>query len=113
MVYQRVDTTPPADARLRFRASVRIEDPCKVFDLPLLETTAGPGRIVGCVLNIDTPRAEWWGRGDHKVWLDGETFPSLLGTGTDGYFGNVEGLAQVGRALHGASLVNPHGKNSL
>lgn len=112
MLYIRVERAAPAPDRLRFRAHFHKEDPCKTFDYPLLETT-GPGRIVGCVLNIDTPRDDWWGRGDHKVWIDGGAFPAMPGTGTADYFGNVAGLIKSERPLHGVTRVSPHGKNSL
>lgn len=29
----------------------------------------------------------WWGEGDEKFFVDGETFPSTFGTGTEDYFG--------------------------
>ena len=112
MLFMRVERENPPDNVLRFRARFHKEDPCKTFDYPLLEA-AGPGRIVGCVLNVDTPRDDWWGAGDHKLWIDDDPFPSLLGTSTSGYFGNVAGLRALSRPLHGASLVNSPGKNSL
>ncbi len=112
MLYLRVEPQTPGSERLRLRTTFRVEDPCKSFDYALLQAE-GPGRIVGTVLNIDTPRTDWWGRGDHKVWVDGESFPSLLGTGTADYFGNVADLQKSSFPLHGASLVNPYGKNSL
>ena len=112
MLYMRVERgTPPPDA-LRFKARMRTEDPCKTFDFPILVTT-GPGRVVGCVLNIDCPREQWWGEGDHKIWIDDEPFPSILGTGTAGYFGNATGLRPIRMSLHGATLVAPVGKNSM
>ncbi|HXU01219.1 MAG TPA: glycoside hydrolase family 172 protein, partial [Polyangia bacterium] len=48
----------------------------------------GQGQLVGTVLNIDNPPgANWWGEGDEKIYVDGEAFPSLFGTGTEDYFG--------------------------
>ena len=112
MLYMQVERdAPPANA-LRFKARMRTEDPCQTFDFPMLETTQ-PGRLVGCVLNIDCPREQWWGAGDHKIWLDDEPFPSILGTSTAGYFGNVTGLRPIRMPLHGATLVSPIGKNSM
>jgi hypothetical protein len=29
----------------------------------------------------------WWGEGDEKIYVDGEAFPSFLGTGTEDYYG--------------------------
>jgi len=48
----------------------------------------GRGHQVGTVLNIENPPgAAWWGEGDEKLYVDGESFPSLFGTGTEDYFG--------------------------
>lgn len=111
MAYAKVDrTAPPADS-LTFHARYRQENPCRTFDFPVLET-AGPGRFVGVVLNTDCPRDAWWGEGDHKAWIDGESFPSLFGTGTADFVGNVRGLSRFVRPLHGATAVASVGKNS-
>ncbi len=112
MLYMRVEKAPPPPDALRFKVRMRTEDPCKTFDFPMLETT-GPGRLVGCVLNIDCPREQWWGEGDHKIRIDDEPFPSILGTSTAGYFGNAPGLRPIRMPLHGATLVSPVGKNSV
>lgn len=112
MLYMRVDKTPPPANALRFKVRMNKEDPCKTFDFPVL-ATAGAGRLVGCVLNIDCPREQWWGEGDHKIWIDNEPVPSVLGTSTAGYFGNVKGLRPFRMPLHGATLVSPIGKNSV
>lgn len=112
MLYLRVSRGLPGPDALRFKARMRTEDPCKTFDFPILETVDG-GRLVGCVLNVDCPRAEWWGAGDHKIRLDDEPFPSILGTSTSGFFGNETGLRYFRMPLHGTTLVNPVGKNSL
>lgn len=111
MAYLRVDTqAPPSDA-LRFHARYRKEDPSKVFDYPVLEAT-GCGRVVGCVLNVDCPRAEWWGEGDEKIWIDGERFPSYFGTGTEDYLNDAWGLHEYIHALSGVTRAGPFGKNS-
>ncbi|MBI5866305.1 MAG: DUF2961 domain-containing protein [Planctomycetes bacterium] len=101
---------PPADA-LVFRARFVREDPCKTFDFPLLETK-GPGRFVGVVLAVDCPRRQWWGAGDHKIWLDGQQLPGILGTGTADFFGSIEGLKPVKHAFSGVTAAAPFGKNS-
>ena len=112
MLYLRVSKGMPNPDALRFKARMRTEDPCKTFDFPILETT-GCGRLVGCVLNADCPRAQWWGTGDHKIWLDDEPFPSILGTSTSGFFGSETGLRLFRMPLQGTTLVNPVGKNSV
>jgi hypothetical protein len=48
----------------------------------------GRGHLVGTLLNVENPPdAAWWGEGDEKIYVDGETFPGLFGTGTEDYFG--------------------------
>lgn len=111
MLYLRVDRGQPPKDALRFKVRMHTKDPCKTFDFPILETT-GAGRIVGCVLNIDCPREQWWGEGDHKIWIDNEPFPSILGTSTAGYLGNVKGLRPFRMPLHGATRVSTLGKSS-
>jgi hypothetical protein len=47
----------------------------------------GSGWFVGTALNVTNPTAWWWGEGDEKIFIDGESFPSNFGTGTEDYFG--------------------------
>ena len=52
----------------------------------------GTGRYVGTSITIFNTctlpdNQTWWGEGDDKVYVDGETFPSIFGTGTEDYFG--------------------------
>lgn len=58
----------------------------KPFDWPLI-TIEGTGRYVGTVLDVDYRVHSWWGEGDEKIYVDGESFPSWFGTGTEDYFG--------------------------
>ncbi|MEW4924868.1 glycoside hydrolase family 172 protein [Algibacter sp. 2305UL17-15] len=63
----------------------------------LLLKTKGKGRFLGASLSIWNPKGGsntnageghyWWGEGDEKFFVDGETFPSTFGTGTEDYFG--------------------------
>jgi Protein of unknown function (DUF2961) len=54
---------------------------------PALRVEGGAGRFVGLLLDVFNPTAAWWGEGDEKIYVDGETFPSTIGTGTEDYFG--------------------------
>ncbi|MBE3070264.1 MAG: DUF2961 domain-containing protein, partial [Planctomycetes bacterium] len=49
--------------------------------------TAGRGRYCGVALFVWNPRGGWWGEGDEKFFVDGEKFPSTIGTGSEDYFG--------------------------
>ncbi len=79
----------PAEGLLAFHAKWHKEwlpaDPTFV-DWPLLECE-GPGRFVGVMQAIVNTTPAWWGEGDEKIWVDGDTFPSYFGTGSEDYYG--------------------------
>lgn len=54
-------------------------------DWPLL-AVKGRGRFVGMTQHI-WKFGGWWGEGDEKFFVDGEKFPSTLGTGSEDYIG--------------------------
>ena len=60
-------------------------------DYVLLETT-GKGHYVGAVLGVRMRSPAWFGEGDEKIYIDGETTPSIWGTGTEDYFLSAWGL---------------------
>ncbi len=47
----------------------------------------GKGVYAGDAITIFNTADAWWGEGDEKIYVDGETFPSSIGTGTEDYFG--------------------------
>jgi len=47
----------------------------------------GKGVYVGDGIALFDPAARWWGEGDEKIYVDGESFPSHFGTGTEDYYG--------------------------
>ncbi len=81
----------PADTPY-FYAQYRQEYPVrKGRDYLLLETT-GKGHFVGAVLAVRMRSPAWFGEGDEKIYIDGETIPSIWGTGTEDYFLSAWGL---------------------
>lgn len=60
-----------------------------------IATVEGEGNYVGTIVNITNPNGAWWGEGDEKVYVDGESFPSFFGTGTEDYFGYAWGSPQL------------------
>jgi hypothetical protein len=50
-------------------------------------TVHGRGVYVGDTLTIFNGTDAWWGEGDEKIYVDGESFPSHFGTGTEDYYG--------------------------
>jgi hypothetical protein len=76
-----VDSQPPKDLRM-----ISIE---------------GEGVYAGDVFYFQNPNDKWWGEGDEKIYVDGETFPSFFGTGTEDYYGYAWSTGEVFfRALH-------------
>jgi hypothetical protein len=75
-----------------FYAQYRQEYPVQQGkDYVLLETT-GKGHYVGTVLGARMRSPAWFGEGDEKIFIDGETKASIWGTGTEDYFLSAWGL---------------------
>ena len=46
----------------------------------------GKGHFVGVNYYVNCPVTSWYGEGDEMVFIDGETLPSIVGTGTEDFF---------------------------
>lgn len=55
-------------------------------------TITGEGVLVGTSVVLFNTANAWWGEGDEKVYVDGESFPSHIGTGTEDYYGYAWGM---------------------
>ncbi len=56
----------------------------------LLDGVQGQGHYVGTYLAWQVNSNGWWGEGEIKFYLDGDTdFPTICGTGTEDYFGGA------------------------
>ena len=56
----------------------------------LLDGVNGKGHYVGTYLAWQVNNSGWWGEGEVKFYLDGDTeFPTICGTGTEDYFGGA------------------------
>lgn len=72
-----------------FHAGFRLQKtvPTRPFSDWNYVTLKGRGVYVGDALTIFNPVEKWWGEGDEKIWVDGDDFPSIFGTGTEDYYG--------------------------
>lgn len=52
----------------------------------LFSDLAGRGIYKGDVLTLYNYRDTWYGEGDEKIYIDGESFPSHFGTGVEDYY---------------------------
>ena len=80
-------------------------------DFEFLPRVAGRGRYlgvnVGVIANTATYFKSWWGEGEVKVHMDGDTHcPTLCGTGTEDYIGTGWGQGQYAHAYQGCHLAD-------
>lgn len=74
-----------------FHAQFRRENPtAKKVPYTVLNTVRGKGQLAGLYM-LWAPKSDgWWGEGELKFYLDGDTeFPTICGTGTEDYFGGA------------------------
>jgi len=61
----------------------------------ILDRVEGQGVYVGTYLAWTAFARGWWGEGEVKFYIDGDTqFPTLVGTGTEDYFGGAWGFGR-------------------
>ena len=99
------DEHPPDVGRLH--VLFRRENPTTAGrDFELLPRRVGKGRFLGTVIGVRDLHGRWWGEGEFKVYLDGDTHhPTICGTGSEDYVGLSWGLQPTAFRYHGASLV--------
>ncbi len=71
----------------------------------------GKGHFVGVTMSVLQNQDHWWGEGDDMFFVDGETLPSINGTGSEDYFlgawdfgGHPFSYASFGAPVVGAEL---------
>lgn len=66
----------------------------KQKDYVVLDNVKGRGQYIGTFLALSTLERYWWGEGEMKFYLDGDTeYPTICGTGTEDYFGGAWSFA--------------------
>ena len=61
---------------------------------------------MGCNLSVKHFQGSWWGEGDDMFFIDGEEFPSIIGTGTEDYFNHAWGMQQGNHSLYHGSILH-------
>ena len=88
-VYYQVDytlTEVPDDAAY-FHAQFRKKNPVQGGIYTLIDSIQGKGQYVGTYLALGVNNNGWWGEGEIKFYMDGDSkFPTINGTGTEDYF---------------------------
>ncbi len=69
-------------------AQFRREDPLKQKGLfTIIDGVKGKGHYVGTYMAWEVHSPGWWGEGEIKFYMDGDTeWPTICGTGTEDYF---------------------------
>ena len=66
----------------------------------ILDGVRGKGQYVGTVLSWTQFSDGWWGEGEIKFYMDGDTeYPTICGTGTEDYFGGAWGFMRNDKTL--------------
>ncbi len=83
-------TDVPAD-RLYLHAQWRRNNPLPYKSVhTIVDGVRGQGHYVGTYLAWGVHSTGWWGEGEVKFYLDGDTdWPTICGTGTEDYFGGA------------------------
>lgn len=88
-LYYQIDytlTDVPDDAAY-FHAQYRRSNPNETSDYTILDNVKGKGQFVGVYMAWGVNNNGWWGEGEIKFFMDGDTkFPTICGTGTEDYF---------------------------
>jgi hypothetical protein len=85
-----LEELPPETAY--FHAQYRQEYPAVPGRDYLLADLEGRGQYVGTVMSVTLAQDGWWGEGDDFFYIDGESIPSLQGTGSEDYFNDAWGF---------------------
>ncbi|HYG17295.1 MAG TPA: glycoside hydrolase family 172 protein [Ohtaekwangia sp.] len=88
-LYYQIDYTVteiPSDAAY-FHAQFRRNNPTRGSLFTLIDGIKGKGHYVGAYMAWGVNNNGWWGEGEIKFYMDGDTkFPTINGTGTEDYF---------------------------
>jgi hypothetical protein len=88
-LYYQVDytlTDVPDDAAY-FHAQYRRQNPTDNAVYTIADNIKGKGQFVGVYLAWGVNNNGWWGEGEIKFYIDGDSkYPTICGTGTEDYF---------------------------
>lgn len=100
----------PDPSWMYLHAHWRRENPTTLgVDYTILPRVAGSGRFLGVVCGViaDKRYNSWFGEGEVKIFLDGDTHhPTLAGTGLEDYVGDAWGLKPFATRYGGAPVVD-------
>lgn len=99
----------PAEA-LRFHARYRQSYPAEPFQPYVVFDGVGAGHYVGTVYSSQNLLANWFGEADDRFYVDGESVPSIVGTGTEDYFNDAWNLRLHSHGRRGVTICETKGE---
>lgn len=88
-LYYNIDYRKEAhpEPKLRyFHTQYRNDFPAKVGSPITICQAEGSGQFVGTILTVQANSDGWWGEGNDLWFIDGDTKPTIEGTGSEDYF---------------------------
>ncbi|MDR3269696.1 MAG: DUF2961 domain-containing protein [Tannerella sp.] len=83
-------------------------------DYTILPEIKGKGRFLGVNVGViadSVYKDSWWGEGEVKFYLDGDTdYPTLCGTGTEDYIGTGWGQGRYVNRYQGCLIADPQNR---
>ena len=99
------------DDMLYFHARYRQEFPAKPFSPYVIFEGQGNGHYVGTVFSIQCSYGSWFGESDDRFYIDGETEPSIVGTGCEDFFNDAWNLRVFSNANTGVTIKEANGED--
>ena len=107
--YTAMDALPEGTAY--FNARYRHAFPEQLGKDYLVLETEGRGHYVGTVMSVQARSPYWFGEGDARIYVDGDTLPSIQGTGTEDYFLSAWGLDRHSWPYFGCTVLTDDPSN--
>jgi hypothetical protein len=98
----------PTDA-LYFHARYKQEYPAKPLSPYVIFEGRGEGQYVGTVYSSQNMVGSWFGESDDRFFIDEESQPSIVGTGTEDYFNDAWNLRTHTYGRIGVSICDTKG----
>jgi D-arabinan exo alpha-(1,3)/(1,5)-arabinofuranosidase (non-reducing end) len=107
--YTDVDSLPAGTAY--FNAEYRRAFPEEAGKDYVVLDTRGEGHYVGMVMSVQSRSPYWFGEGDARIYVDGDTLPTIQGTGTEDYFLSAWGLDEHSWPYFGCTYLSDDPSN--
>ncbi|MHC4355089.1 MAG: glycoside hydrolase family 172 protein, partial [Planctomycetota bacterium] len=99
------------DDMLYFHARYRQEFPARSFSPYVIFEGQGDGHYVGTVFSIQCSYGSWFGESDDRFYIDGETEPSIVGTGCEDFFNDAWNLRVFSNTNTGVTIKEANGED--